>query len=72
MGQWANGVWCWELNWRRKPFVWEEDLINQLMLLVAKAEVGLGEDSWFPSIDDDGIYSVKADIYFLATIFYRN
>ncbi|XP_068461575.1 uncharacterized protein [Phaseolus vulgaris] len=30
LGFWANGVWIWQLAWRRSFFYWEQPLVDQL------------------------------------------
>jgi hypothetical protein len=42
MGRWENGVWKWELKWRRSLFVWEEGVVHELedlLALVSLSEV---------------------------------
>lgn len=47
MGMWRDGKWCWKFNWRRRLFVWEEELLANMMdilnLKTVKADV---EDGW--------------------------
>ncbi|MCH92063.1 putative non-LTR retroelement reverse transcriptase related, partial [Trifolium medium] len=69
MGRWVNDVWYWEFSWRRNPFVWEEELIGQLLRNVSRAEVVLREDSWISLIGDAGVYSVKAGYQYLSDNF---
>ncbi|XP_047961835.1 uncharacterized protein LOC125206637 [Salvia hispanica] len=36
MGRWDGGVWRWNLlwRWRRRLFVWEEELVEELLMVV--------------------------------------
>jgi hypothetical protein len=68
-GGWVNDVWNWEFVWRRNPFVWEEELIGQLLTKVARAEVKLCEDAWVSLIGDDDVYSVKPGYQYLCNNF---
>ena len=49
-GMWNNGRWEWKLGLRRNLFVWEENQVTQLLLLVENKKVDKeGEsviDSW--------------------------
>jgi hypothetical protein len=33
-GVWVNNSWCWSLTWRRNFFVWEEEILAELMALL--------------------------------------
>jgi hypothetical protein len=46
MGCWENGVWRWELLWRRNFFVWEEELVDELMEVLALATITTLDDNW--------------------------
>ena len=47
LGIWSNGVWVWQLAWRRQFFEWEKSLADQLSQFLLKARVASGEvDSW--------------------------
>lgn len=48
MGEWRNDVWCWNFVWRRGLFVWEEELLaNLLDVLAGKVILAGVDDSWF-------------------------
>jgi hypothetical protein len=68
-GRWRSGVWLWEFVWRRNPFVWEEELIGQLLTKVNRAEVKNCEDAWVSLIGNDDVYSVKAGYHYLCNNF---
>lgn len=36
----------WILTWRREPFLWESELIANLMTVVADFRIGEDEDTW--------------------------
>jgi len=47
LGFWSNGVWVWQLAWRRQFFEWEKPLVDQLSQFLLKARIASGEvDSW--------------------------
>jgi hypothetical protein len=69
MGEWRDGVWCWKLNWRRNLFVWEGELLVQLLELLRHINLSLVDDSWKCEIGADGEYSVKDGYFFLAQNF---
>ncbi|XP_068477366.1 uncharacterized protein [Phaseolus vulgaris] len=43
LGYWYNGVWVWNLEWRRSFFNWEKSLVEQLVQLLQEAKLTLGE-----------------------------
>jgi len=46
-GSWTNGVWVWQLAWRRSFFDWEKLLVNQLRQVLLDARLVPEEaDSW--------------------------
>jgi hypothetical protein len=59
VGRWTNGVWWWELCWRRGFFVWEEQLLHDLEDLIHSVDLVDTEDSWVWNPDVVGGYSVK-------------
>ncbi|KAK2413278.1 hypothetical protein QL285_036006 [Trifolium repens] len=46
MGQRINGVWHWELQWRRRLFVWEEDQHRELLDIIAPFMPSDHDDRW--------------------------
>jgi hypothetical protein len=65
MGRWDGGGWRWELEWRRRFFVWEEELLGELMGVLASFTISLGDDCWVwnPGLGDG--FSVKSTYVFL-------
>lgn len=47
MGHWLNGCWAWSFEWRRSLFIWEENLLLNLLTDLQGANVVQNiEDSW--------------------------
>jgi hypothetical protein len=65
VGRWENGVWRWELEWRRNFFVWEEELFLELMEVLAHVTITMVDDRWVwnPGLEDG--FSVKSTYEFL-------
>lgn len=66
MGVWRNEVWEWDLKWRRRLFVWEEELERNLVELVENVNLNHDEDLWMCDIGVDGVYSVRDGYVFLS------
>jgi hypothetical protein len=60
LGSWEGSVWVWDLRWRRPLFVWETELLNQLLLMVTSPSRVDREDKWTWTLSPDGRYSVKS------------
>lgn len=61
MGQWCNGVWHWDLKWRRNLFQLELEQLNLLLLLLNNVSpCTAGSDSYRWNYSADGQYSVKS------------
>jgi hypothetical protein len=60
MGSWVDGVWRWYFLWRREFFVWEEALLQQLLIVIALKKLTNVDDcwEWIPAISDG--FSVKS------------
>jgi len=39
LGFWSNGIWVWQLTWRRLFFDWEKSMADQLSLLLLEARI---------------------------------
>jgi hypothetical protein len=50
----------WNLSSRRRPFVWEEELILSLREDLEGFTWSLNEDVWRWKLDDNGVFSVKS------------
>jgi hypothetical protein len=59
MGSWVNGVWRWELLWRRNFFVWEEVLFLELGEVINSVELSEVDDSWTWKPQPDVGFTVK-------------
>lgn len=61
LGSWSNGRWVWNLTWRRTFFVWEEDLLSELMSISEVLDIKEHfEDAWSWNYTSDGLYSSKS------------
>jgi hypothetical protein len=60
-----DGVWRWHLRWRRRFFVWEEPLLQQLEDVINNVVLTEVDDKWMwtPNVEDD--FSVKSLYEFL-------
>ncbi|GAU28852.1 hypothetical protein TSUD_21890 [Trifolium subterraneum] len=69
---WADsgGVYRWEFRWRRRLFVWEDELLlslrDVLPMGLAFSEV---EDEWLWRLEDDGMFSVSSVYRHLSCVF---
>ena len=61
LGPWVNGVWAWQLAWRRSFFDWEKPLVDHLLQVLLKARLAPGEtDRWVWKVEDHQIFSVNS------------
>jgi hypothetical protein len=51
-----NGASSWDLNWRRRFFVWEHDLYNELLDLINPVTLVEDSDSWGWVPEGEGFY----------------
>ncbi|KAK2406893.1 beta-amyrin 11-oxidase [Trifolium repens] len=65
MGSWENGVWRWGLLWRRIFFVWEEELVDELMGVLALVTITTLEDRWSWNPGGEEGFTVKSTYVFL-------
>ena len=56
----GGGVWVWDLPWRTPLFVWEYDLLADLLVVANMLSIVVREDVWSWTISPDGRYSVKS------------
>jgi hypothetical protein len=61
-----NDNWRWALDWRRNLFVWEHDLLNELMLILNAVSLSATADRWVWLEDSSGDFSVNSCYCFLA------
>jgi hypothetical protein len=59
-GSWVNDCWQWSLEWRRNLFVWEEDLLRELMTSLQGVSLSTLADKWVWSEAVDGVFSVNS------------
>jgi len=55
-----EGSITWNLGWRREPFLWEQNLIINLLALLDGFALGEANDKWWWTPDDEGIFSVNS------------
>ncbi|MCI37097.1 hypothetical protein A2U01_0058321, partial [Trifolium medium] len=60
MDNWVNEAWKWDLWWRREQFVWEVDLLDDLMGNLNSYQMYDAQDLWVWKHDATGIFSVKS------------
>jgi hypothetical protein len=65
MGVWNGELWEWRLEWRRRFFVWEETLRDELEDLLASTNMSRVDDTWVWKPGLNGIVSVKSTYVFL-------
>ncbi|GKV25095.1 hypothetical protein SLEP1_g34588 [Rubroshorea leprosula] len=67
MGSRINGLWEWNLTWRRKLFEWEEEEAMELHNMIQRVQTSQGcMDSWEWTHSKDGQYSTKSAYAILA------
>lgn len=60
VGNWEEGVWRWEFNWRREMRAGEEDLFNILFDCLSLSSLSLeSTDSWRWRYSTNGKFSTK-------------
>jgi hypothetical protein len=50
----------WNFVWRRQPFLWEQNLIANLLALLEGFTLGMANDIWWWTPDEGGIFSVSS------------
>ena len=64
-GGWVDNVLNWDLRWRRFLFVWEAELLHELLAVLSSSREGR-DDVWSWIHSPDGRYSVKSAYTFLS------
>jgi hypothetical protein len=70
VGGWEFGEWRWNLVWRRNFFVWEEQLLQDLLNLLAVARMSNMDDRWIWNPGSEDVFSVKSAYVFLDSLCY--
>jgi hypothetical protein len=65
VGGWENGDWKWYLTWRRHLFVWEEELLQELMDILVLANITNVNDRWDWKPGNGEGFTVKSTYVFL-------
>jgi hypothetical protein len=65
VGSWVSGVWTWKLEWRRNFFVWEEEILQDLLDVLNHVNITLDEDRWVWNPGGEDGFSVKSTYVFL-------
>ncbi|KEH37040.1 hypothetical protein MTR_2g029410 [Medicago truncatula] len=60
LGHWEGEVWVWDLSWRRPLFIWELDLLADLLVVATRRSRVVRDDEWSWNISLDGRYSMKS------------
>jgi len=68
VGLLLGGTINWNLTWRRQPFLWEINLINNLLAILEGVNFGNEVDKWVWLSDDGGIFTVKSSYTALEPI----
>jgi len=67
-----DGVVTWNLGWRRQPFLWEIDLIANLLALIEGVALGEGDDKWMWMSEDGGIFLVSSSYRVLEGVVFMD
>ena len=64
----VNGEVAWNLAWWRQPFLWENNLIVNILTLLEGVSLGEDEDKWLWTAEEDGNFSVRSSYKVLEEI----
>jgi hypothetical protein len=62
---WEDSRWFCELKWRRSSFSWEEELVKQLLTVIALVVVTHANNSWVYRFNGGGMFNVKSHYMYL-------
>jgi hypothetical protein len=68
VGSWINGVWRWELEWRRNFFDWEEIILHEFLEVLARVNIKEEDDIWCWNPGGGDGFSVKSTYGFLDSL----
>jgi hypothetical protein len=60
MGSWVDDQWVWDLRWRRDLFVWELNLLDNLLEILNGSPISVAVNSWCWKHDPCGLFSIKS------------
>jgi hypothetical protein len=62
---WSRGDW----GWRRRLFVWERSLLENLVALIPRLALSDVEDAWRWVVEESGVFTVKSAYLLLGNVF---
>jgi hypothetical protein len=65
----VDGEFIWNFEWRRRLFVWEENLVDQLKEALALVVLSDDRDSWVWVPNNSGAFSVKYTYWSIINLF---
>jgi len=65
---WVGDRWAWDLRWRRRLFVWEDNLLEDFLEVLEGHTYSEDPDSWSWKYSADKIYSVKTAYEHLSDV----
>jgi hypothetical protein len=63
-----NGTTCWDLSWRRRFFVWEHDLLIDLLALINPISLSNDADSWGWLPEGAASFTVKSTFNVVSSL----
>ncbi|KAF1891921.1 hypothetical protein Lal_00036268, partial [Lupinus albus] len=70
-GSWVGEVWEWNIPWRRRLFIWEQDLCNSFLNDIKQVVLHqFRSDTWEWKHDTSSQYSIKSAYKLLSTAWY--
>jgi hypothetical protein len=64
----STGSVGWVLNWRRRLFEWEQELLDELRLLLNQVSLSQEGDRWVWKPGDGGLFSVKSTFLLVSKL----